>query len=233
MTFKTTLRAERARLVKVIHVARRELAMDEETYRLMLTNVAGAGSTTGMDLKQLNAVLSHLKRKGFKVRAASKPGSKPGAAAAARQPDRRQLSTPSARKVRALWLFLHRLGAVRDPSERALAAYCKRIAKVDDLHWADGQALELLVETQKKWAMRVLPDAIKALTAQLAAETDPARMPAVLTALDCAHGHLGRGRGFDMHWWAWEVLANAAGQPVPAELADVTDALAPAAAAQS
>ncbi|MFT7722240.1 MAG: regulatory protein GemA [Roseateles sp.] len=220
MAFKTTLRAERARLVKVIHVARRELAMDEDTYRLMLTNVGGADSTTAMDLRQLNAVLAHLKRKGFRVRRAA-----PAAPAAAARPDRRQADAPSARKVRALWLFLHRLGGVRDPSERALAAYVKRIAKVDDLHWADGQALHLLVESLKKWAMRYLPAAVKQLCQQLTEITDPARMPAALRALDAAGSRLQRGEGFDAHWWAWEVLCAAAGQPVPADQA----AAAPAA----
>ncbi|HEY0953990.1 MAG TPA: regulatory protein GemA [Roseateles sp.] len=223
MAFKTTLRAERARLVKIIHVARRELAMDESTYRLMLTNVGGSASTTSMELKQLNAVLAHLKSKGFKVRAAKKTD----APAAPRQPDRRQLSTPSARKVRALWLFLHQLGAVRDPSESALAAYCKRIAKVDDLHWADGEALDLLVETMKKWAMRFLPAAIKALGEKLCAETEPARMPVVLKALDSAQGCLQRGQGYDVHLWAWQALSDAAGQPLAADLVDA----APAAAA--
>lgn len=224
MTFKNDIRANRARLIKVIHVARRELQMDESTYRLMLQNLTGKDSTTALDPRELKAVVDHLKKKGFKVRA-SRPGAAP------RQADRRQANSPSARKVRALWLFLHQLGAVRDPSERALAAYCKRIAKVDDLHWADGAALDLLVETMKKWAMRYLPAVIKQLGQQLAAVVaagDPARMPVALKALDSAQGCLQRGQGFDMHWWAWEVLTQASGQPVPADLADA----APVAAAQ-
>lgn len=222
MTLKTDVRTQRARLVKLIHVGRRELQMDESTYRLMLTNIGGSESTMAMDLRKLQAVLDHLKAKGFKVRASQKPG-RP------RSPDRRQDSSPSARKVRALWLFLHRLGAVRDPSERALAAYCKRIAKVDDLHWADAQRMDQLVETMKKWAMRYLPGAIQALGRQLSGITDPALMPAALQAIDAAQSCLARGQGFDMHWWAWETLTQAAGQPVAADLSDA----APAAAAQS
>ena len=214
MTMKNDIRAERVRLVKVIHVARRELQLDDATYRLMLTTVTGKNSTTDMELRELRAVLDHLKRKGFKVRRA---GAAPSAMS---RPDRRQASNPSARKVRALWLFLHRLGAVRDSSEKALATYCKRIAKVDDLQWADGRALDLLVETMKKWAMRYLPDAIKALSQQLVGVTDPSRMPAALQALDAAHGCLQRGEGFDMHWRAWEVLTDAAGQPATADLAE-------------
>lgn len=216
---KNDIRTDRVRLVKVIHVARRELQLDEATYRLMLTNVTGKDSTTAMEPRELRAVVDHLKRKGFKVRRSGTTSQ-----AGAPRPDRRQASNPSARKVRALWLFLHALGAVRDPSERALASYVKRIAKVDDLQWADGQALDLLIETMKKWAMRLLPAVIRQLAQQLAEVTDPARMPAALQALDAAHGCLQRGNGFDMHWWAWETLTAAAGQPVPADLADVAPA---------
>ncbi|MBB4845019.1 phage gp16-like protein [Paucibacter oligotrophus] len=153
----------RARLVKIIHVARRELQLEEGTYRELLVCAGGASSTSEMDIPALDAVLAHLKSKGFKVRATAKAGAKG-------RPDRRQDSSVSARKVRALWLFLADLGVVRDPSERALAAYCKRIAKVDDLHWARPDQMHDLIETLKKWAMRFLPAAIEALKVQAAAE---------------------------------------------------------------
>ena len=66
--------------------------------------------------------------------------------------------------MRALWLFLHVLGEVRDPSEKALAAYVKRIAKVDDLRWATGDAVTALIETMTKWALRrALPATVAAL----------------------------------------------------------------------
>lgn len=211
MTIKTDIRTQRARLVKLIHVARRELDMDEDTYRLMLQNVGGADSTMRMELGKLKAVVDHLKAKGFKVRAKAQP-------ATTSRRDRRLDSSPSARKVRALWLMLHQLGAVRDPSEQALAVYCKRIAKVDDLHWANDQQMHDLVETLKKWALRFLPAAIAELGRQLSQLTDPARMPAALRAIDYAQACLVRGRGFDFHWWAWEALAEALNQPLAADL---------------
>lgn len=155
----------RARLVKIIHVARRELQLEEDTYRQLLACAGGASSTSDMDLPALESVLAHLKSKGFKVRASVKSGAKTKA-----KPDRRQDSSASARKVRALWLFLADLGVVRDPSERALAAYCKRIAKVDDLHWARPDQMHDLIETLKKWAMRFLPAAIEALKVEVAAQ---------------------------------------------------------------
>ena len=71
-----------------------------------------------------------------------------------------------ARKARALWLMLHELGQVRDPSERALGSYCKRVLKVDALQWTDGQIWRL-IESLKDWAMRVLPARCEAMRQQV------------------------------------------------------------------
>ncbi|QPF74201.1 regulatory protein GemA [Roseateles sp. DAIF2] len=199
---KTDIRIQRTRLVKLIHVARRDLELDEDTYRLMLRNVGGTDSTTRMELRQLQAVVDHLKTKGFKVRARS---SKTGQA----RPDRRQDNSDGARKVRALWLFLAELGALRDPSERALAAYCKRIAKVDDLHWAGHDQMQTLIETLKKWAMRFLPAAIGKLKEEVGQmhRCLPFSQVQAMT-LQSAVNRAADG-GFDANWSAWEVLTEA------------------------
>ncbi len=109
--------------------------------------------------------MEHLKRSGFKVRSKGKPA-KPKAVQA--KPSRPLAQDAESKKIRALWLFLHELGAVKNPSEEALAAYVKRIAGVDALQWISGEQAERLIETMKKWAMRFLPDAIKALLPRVA-----------------------------------------------------------------
>ena len=153
-TAKAPANARRAALIKLIHVARRELGqksgLDELAYRDILRIVGKSESLASMTVPNMEMVLAHMKSKGFKVR--PKAG------------DRPPVVNPDASKVRALWLFLHALGEVRDPSEKALAAYVKRIAKVDDLRWARGDAVTALIETMKKWAMRrALPAAVAAL----------------------------------------------------------------------
>lgn len=201
----------RATLIKIIHVARRELGMDEPTYRAMLLNAGKADSTSRMDVRALQAVLEQAKRAGFKVRSV--------------KPDRRQDTTPVARKARALWLFLHHLGAVRDPSERALATYVRRIAKVDDMHWAGYAAMASLIETMKKWAMRpqYLPAALDRLKdevnqAHLAGGLSAARLEDVERAR-YALARLADSGAFDHAWAAWECLTLALGRPLPGELA--------------
>lgn len=202
---QATVEAKRQRLIKAIHVGKRELQMPEDTYRQVLRTAGNADSTTAMGLPALIAVLEHMKRCGFKVRA--KPG------------DRRQAPSKEARKARALWLFLHELGAVRDPAEAALVAYVQRIARVDDLAWVRGQAAADLIETLKKWAMRYLPQAV----AKLQAEAIEAhrRAPFGQAQQECfraATTYLQRGDGFDMHWYAWEALREGLGRPFPAEI---------------
>lgn len=63
------------RLIQLIHIARNELGMDEDTYRQMLQGLTGKASTKGMDTTQLNCVLESMKRKGFRVKPAGKASS--------------------------------------------------------------------------------------------------------------------------------------------------------------
>jgi phage gp16-like protein len=215
---------DRTGYIKLIHVARRELEkagqMDEATYRAMLLAVGKASSTKDMPPSSLVKVLEHMKRAGFTVRPKTPE-----------RPQQRRLATsPDARKVRALWLFLHELGAVRDPSEQALAAYVARMAKVDDLHWARGRRFdtkkswdrpELLIESLKAWAMRVLPDAIRVLLEETRQrhQVAPLSIEQQQAAQNAAYC-LVTYQSYDHHWWAWAGLRQALEMPVSPDLGD-------------
>lgn len=140
----------RKRLIKLIHVAKRELGMDEDTYRHMLRGMPslyGKDSAATLTLSQLQDVLDSMKKRGFKVRA---------------RPKSRTLANDDQSKlIRHLWLNLHSAGAVRDNSEQALASYVKRIARVDDLHWLSTQQASQVIETLKKWQQRVTAGEVK------------------------------------------------------------------------
>lgn len=155
----------RQRLIRLIHVAKRDLSLDDDTYRSILQRFGGKNSSSDLTVSELGQVLEHLKCSGFKVRYRGKPA-KPKAVNA--RPSRILAQNAESRKILALWLFLHELGAVKNPSEEALAAYVKRIAGVDALQWINGEQAERLIETMKMWAMRFLPDAIKALLPRVA-----------------------------------------------------------------
>lgn len=212
-TAKAPSNPRRATLIKLIQVARRDLSrlsgLDDLAYRDILRIVGKSESLAAMTVPNMELVLAHMKSKGFVVR--PKAG------------DRRQAINPDASKVRALWLFLHALGEVRDPSEKALAAYVKRIAKVDDLRWASGDAVTALIETMKKWAMRrALPAVVAALRQEvIAAHRITPLSPAKAELAMQAQEYLNRGQGFDMHWWAWECLMGVLERPVSADLAAI------------
>lgn len=150
----TALSDPRKKLVRLIHVARRDLNMDEDTYRAILHQATGKASTSDMTVPELEKTLEHFKRCGFKIRHARKDkhGKTARSIPLAQDPD--------AKKIRALWLFLHELGLVRNKSENALAAYVKRITRVDALQWIDGDQVKIVIESLKKWAMRVLPEQV-------------------------------------------------------------------------
>lgn len=56
---------ERARLIKLIHVGRRELAIDDDTWRAYLRQAFLVESSTQLSLPRLKTALNHLRRQGF------------------------------------------------------------------------------------------------------------------------------------------------------------------------
>lgn len=198
-----TQKEYRTRLIKLIQVARRDLNLDEPNYRAILFAQGGDESLAALPVDGMQKVLDYLKAQGFKVRKT--------------RTDRKQATGIDASKVRALWLFLHELGAVRDPSEAALTAYVKRIVKVDDVQWMrSGRRVETVIESQKKWAMRYLPAAVATLKEEVRERYHKGLLSEAQTG--CAARGFERstqGEGFDVQWEAWENLRTAAGRPFP------------------
>lgn len=136
---------DRLRLIKLIHVARRELQMDDDTYRLMLAGMKGLGGATSsakLSVANLHRVLEELKSKGFKVRPNGKE-KRPTAA------------DPSSRKIRSLWLTLRDLGALRDASEAALVKFVQGQTGAQALQWLTAEQASQVIEEMKKWIARI------------------------------------------------------------------------------
>lgn len=138
--------SRRAALAK-LHIARKELALDEAAYRLMLERVTGHVSAADCTDAQLAAVLDELKAKGWTPRVVAGGRTAPA-------PRQRRADHPVARKARALWISLHQLGAIDDPSERALEAFARRQLGVDRLRWAVPSEAHALIEALKAMATR-------------------------------------------------------------------------------
>ena len=135
----------RRSLLGKVHIAKAQLRMIDDDYRAVLLRVVGRASAKDCNEGELVKLVAAFEGLGFDASAGRKPG-KPG------KP--RPASHPTARKARALWLSLHLLGAIDDPSEGALEAFARRQLRVDRLQWADQVKGYKLIEALKAMAER-------------------------------------------------------------------------------
>ncbi len=85
-------------------------------------------------------LLRHFESRGFTAKA-KKPGPRPA-------------DLPFARKARAVWISLHQLGAIDDPSDEAPEAFARRQLKVAKMQWADATRAYKLIEALKDMGER-------------------------------------------------------------------------------
>lgn len=116
-----------------IHVAKKQLGLDDDTYRAMLFSVARVSSAADLDHAGRQAVIEHMRKRGFKRSSeAARPrsaGRKPAVPA-----DRQQLIN----KLEALLIDGGR------PWNYA-SAMAKRMFKLDALEFASAEQLHKIV----------------------------------------------------------------------------------------
>lgn len=127
---------DRRRDLAAIHVAKKQLGMDDDTYRAMLWSVGRVNSAGDLDHPGRKAVLDHLRKCGFKkTRSAARD--------------------PQSRKIVALWLELRDLGGLRDSSEKALNAFVEERVGVKAVQWLSSDQASEIIEQLKAWARRL------------------------------------------------------------------------------
>lgn len=144
-----------------IHIAKKQLALDEEIYREMLENLTGKRSCSEMAIGELYKVIKHLENVGFKRNRGGQPASR-----------RKQYYSPKSQGqiidvMRAIWIEMHKEGIVRDGSELALTHWAKRASSqrnggigVDSLEWLerDTKLASRVLEDLKQWRKRALKE---------------------------------------------------------------------------
>jgi phage gp16-like protein len=132
----------RRRELAFIHAAKKQLAMAEDAYRAMILRFSKDRTDSAGDLDQAERgkVMDHLRTFG----AGRKPRLGRGG------DDREQAS-----KLRALWRSLYQLGAVRDPSDKALASFVQRQTGIAALRWNRPADLAAGIEALKSWCLRL------------------------------------------------------------------------------
>lgn len=137
---------QRKRLIRLIHVAKRQLGLEEEEYRTLLEVATGLDSCSKMSDAQLNAVYQAMQRCGF-VATGGGPSHSP------RSRDKRVKSP--ADKVRALWIELGKAKIVSG-REDALQKWLNRMFGRDGVSWAKKDILLCLDSGQFRTAIEAL-----------------------------------------------------------------------------
>lgn len=128
-----------AGLIGIIHIAKQQLGMDDDTYRDFLLGVTGKDSCSKMTPGEQWRVVEELKARGFRQTPTHK--------------GKRLASDPQAKKIRALWLTMADCGIVRDRSERALASCMRRFAGCT-FEDATVKQCQAMIEILKQWLDR-------------------------------------------------------------------------------
>jgi phage gp16-like protein len=184
------------RLIKLIHVAKRQLNLDEHIYRLMLAQATAKASLRAMNLIELEQVLSLFKQKGFVIQVKSRTNKRlhlpvMSQAAMPKRQSPASGTSPNALidKIRAIWITMGHHFIIEDNSETALDAFVRRMTGtkkgqgVDSTQWlSDPQAVKVL-ESLKNWHRRELIERIKARGQRLPVQ-DNNKLPSYHVVLD-------------------------------------------------
>ena len=111
-----------------IHIAKKDLGIDDDTYRVLLMRVTGAHSAKGLKPAQMAAVLSEFERMGWK------PKKNPGRVAPKASPEREKL----VKKIGAFLTTAGRSWAYAD-------GMAKRMYKVERTEWLNPKQLQGVV----------------------------------------------------------------------------------------
>jgi len=134
-------------LLAKVHLAKKQLGLDGDTYQGVLMRVAGVTSAGSCTVPQLRMVVGDFERLGFTAKARKSAGAP-------------RADHPVARKARTMWISLALLCAIDiNPtaaikSDKALETFAKRQLKAERLQWANQSQGEKLIEALKAMAER-------------------------------------------------------------------------------
>jgi phage gp16-like protein len=108
--------------ISLVHIAKKETGITDEAYRILLDSAAGITSASEINFEdQFNAVMKAFENLGFKSwKKQGKTTSRP------QWPDMWGCSQDQRAKIEAMWKT-----CARNPSDKALQTFIKRIAQVD------------------------------------------------------------------------------------------------------
>jgi phage gp16-like protein len=128
--------AMRKRIIAKIHVAKKQLSLDDDEYRGLIAGATNgkAESCKDCDESELEQILQLMERRGF-TPVIKAPSEKPKVRLSPRTRDKPKGDHEQIDKIRAMWIDLANQGIIRNRSDDACQAFAKRLTKVDRLEW--------------------------------------------------------------------------------------------------
>ncbi len=134
---------DRRGMLAKVHIARKEMGLDDPSYRDVVQRITGHRSAADCTDGQLHALLAEFQRLGWKP-----------------QPATRRSNRPNIRMIFGLWAEMTPLLA--DPSEAALRSFVRRQTKsvknpqgVGAPEWLDASDANKVIEGLKAWMARL------------------------------------------------------------------------------
>jgi len=139
------------RHIAMIHIAKKDLALDDDTYRAMLKQITGLDSCAKMKPWQLQNVIKELKAKGWKPRGNQQARRKVSPKSSHKKPGEKSMAD----KIRAFWIAMKKDGLIEDGSEKALHQFCHRMTGKYSPDWLTAFEATRVIEALKKWRTRL------------------------------------------------------------------------------
>lgn len=139
-----TNKNQRQRDLAKIHIGRKQLGMDDQTYRELLRSVAGVESAADLDAQGRGKVLAHLAKSGFKT------SSKPGRGFAGKPDFKKLEGTGKLAMIRKIEAYL---AEAKRPWSYA-HGMAKRMFKVERVQWCGPGQLHRIISALEYDARR-------------------------------------------------------------------------------
>ncbi|MDB6374414.1 gp16 family protein [Photorhabdus bodei] len=145
-------------LIRLIHIAKTTLKLDDDTYRAALaTATGGKTSCSDMSHHELKQVYAAFVERGFKRRFKRN-----------HQHVKGRVRTAEINKIRAIWITMYQQGFIDDGSESALNKFVMRqTAKINgagvaEVGWLTPALVYPVIESLKKWHLRLMTESMVA-----------------------------------------------------------------------
>lgn len=121
-----------------IHIAKKELGLDDDAYRDVLERITGKRSSKGMSANQHKAVLDEFRRLGWKPT----------------KGNIKKSDKPYVRLIHALWRSCHQKGAIENGSRQALRKFVEKQSGVSDPDFLTYEQASPIIEALKTMERR-------------------------------------------------------------------------------